>query len=143
MVVGDGRILTANSEENPDLFWAVRGGGGNFGVCTEFVFQLHDQRRTVYSGILIFPKTMVKAVSEVTNAWLKSGLKPKEAMLQVFTRSPQNEVSHLSDWKGVIMISSPSAQPCVACLLFYNGTEKEGRENFKAFLDLSEFIDSI
>ena len=124
MVVGDGRILTANSEENPDLFWAVRGGGGNFGVCTEFVFQLHDQRRTVYSGILIFPKTMVKAVSEVTNAWLKSGLKPKEAMLQVFTRSPPpaNEVCHRSDrTRRHDLISLCPAMHCLPCLLQWVG----------------------
>ena len=41
MVLADGRFVSANAEENSDLFWAVRGGGGNFGVVTSFEFQLH------------------------------------------------------------------------------------------------------
>jgi FAD/FMN-containing dehydrogenase len=41
MVLADGSFVTANSQENTDLFWAVRGGGGNFGVVTSFQFQLH------------------------------------------------------------------------------------------------------
>ena len=54
VVTADGRVLRASSDENPDLFWAIRGGGGNFGVVTEFEFGLHQVGPLVNLGLFLF-----------------------------------------------------------------------------------------
>ncbi len=55
MVLADGRFVTANAGENDDLFWAVRGGGGNFGVVTAFLFRGQPAGPTVYGGPMFWP----------------------------------------------------------------------------------------
>lgn len=64
IVLADGRFVTASAEENPDLFWAVRGGGGNFGVATSFLFRLHPVD-TVFAGPTFWPLDQTEAVLKV------------------------------------------------------------------------------
>ena len=56
IVTADGRTFWADAERHPDLFWAIRGGGGNFGVVTRFLYRLHELD-TVYGGMLVLPAT--------------------------------------------------------------------------------------
>jgi len=55
IVTADGRLLHASADENPDLYWGVRGGGGNFGIVTGFEFGLHPMQRQIVGGDVIFP----------------------------------------------------------------------------------------
>jgi FAD/FMN-containing dehydrogenase len=56
IVTADGQLLRVDAEHHPDLFWAIRGGGGNFGVATRFQFRLHEVD-TVVGGMLVLPAT--------------------------------------------------------------------------------------
>lgn len=56
VITADGKLLRTDSESHPDLFWAIRGGGGNFGVATRFHFRLHEVD-TIFGGMLFLPAT--------------------------------------------------------------------------------------
>ncbi|WP_077489916.1 FAD-binding oxidoreductase [Sinomonas mesophila] len=69
VVLADGSFVTASERENPDLFWALRGGGGNFGAVTSFEFRLHPVD-TIYGGVVFFPAAEGRQVGEFYREWL-------------------------------------------------------------------------
>src|SRR3989442_2633419 len=56
IVLASGDIVHASESENPDLFWGLRGGGGNYGIVTKFEYRLHEIGPTVFGGMLVFPR---------------------------------------------------------------------------------------
>jgi len=62
VVLADGKQVRASEKENADLFWGLRGGGGNFGIVTSFEFQLHPVGPNVLSGLIVFPFDQAKSV---------------------------------------------------------------------------------
>jgi hypothetical protein len=69
IVTADGRVRWVNADEEPDLFWALRGGGGNFGVVTEFEYQLHPFDRNVLSGSIVWPIDALRDLLEFYAEW--------------------------------------------------------------------------
>ncbi|GAA4430080.1 FAD-binding oxidoreductase [Georgenia halophila] len=63
LVTADGQALTASADSHPDLFWALRGGGGNFGVATSFEYEVHPLR-TVFAGMVAHPPSRAREVLE-------------------------------------------------------------------------------
>lgn len=64
LVTANGKLVRAYPDENPDLYWAVRGGGGNFGVATNFEFQLHPMDRQVIGGRIMYPMAEARQLLE-------------------------------------------------------------------------------
>ncbi|HMA17834.1 MAG TPA: FAD-binding oxidoreductase [Thermoanaerobaculia bacterium] len=62
VVTAAGEVVRASATEYPDLFWALRGGGGNFGVVTRFEFRLHEVGPNVLSGLIVYPLSQAKSV---------------------------------------------------------------------------------
>ena len=75
VVTADGQIVTASETEHPDLFWALRGGGGNFGVVTEFTFRVHPVAE-IYGGPMFFELSDGPALFAYFNEFIKTA--PRE-----------------------------------------------------------------
>jgi hypothetical protein len=69
VVLADGSFVRASEDENPDLFWALRGGGGNFGVVTEFRFRLHPVA-TVLGGPMLWPLEQTETILGLYRDWM-------------------------------------------------------------------------
>ena len=66
VVTADGSVLTASADENPDLYWAIRGGGGNFGIVTSFTFALHPVGPEVAFSATFYP---IEEYAQVLHGW--------------------------------------------------------------------------
>lgn len=72
VVTADGKMVRAAADENDDLFWALRGGGGNFGVVTRFEFALHEAGPDLLTGLIVFPFSEARSVLEKYRAFTAS-----------------------------------------------------------------------
>jgi FAD/FMN-containing dehydrogenase len=105
VVTAEGELLTANAEVNPDLFWALRGGGGNWGVVTAFTFRAHPVK-TVLGGLVLWPRSEARAVLRLYRDFIETA--PEE----------------LTAYAG--MISTPDGVPVSCLLICWCGDIAEG-----------------
>jgi hypothetical protein len=88
IVTADGTVREINADQDPDLFWAIRGGGGNFGVVTEFEYRLHPFDRKLLSGNIIWPIEQARDVLEFYAEW-SAGLSDEMYVGPVMARLPE------------------------------------------------------
>src|SRR5512139_3298299 len=111
----DGKKLRASENENADLFWALRGGGGNFGVVTQFEFELHPVGPEILAGLIVFPLGQAKRVLRQYREFVESA--PEELSVWVVLRQapPLPFLAKEVHGKGVVVLA-----------VFYAGDMAEG-----------------
>ena len=87
LVTADGRRVRASAEENAELFWAVRGGGGNFGIVTSFTFRLHPVGPIIYGGAMFYPVARAGEVLRFYGQWVQT-LPDELTTMVVFLTAP-------------------------------------------------------
>lgn len=117
VVLADGSVVTTSETERPELLWGLRGGGGNFGVVTEFTFKLHPLGG-VYAGMLVYPREM--ATTGLRHFRVESDA--SSDALTVFSA----------------MICSPEGAPIFAYVVAYAGDEADGIQAAAPYRALGE-----
>jgi FAD/FMN-containing dehydrogenase len=110
VITANGQLLTASATDHADLFWGVRGGGGNFGVVTAFEYQLH-QVGPVLAGVVIHPFEKAKEVL----AWYRE-----------FTRTAPDALA-----SGAVLVTMPDKTLVAGIVVCYNGPLNEGERVLK------------
>jgi FAD/FMN-containing dehydrogenase len=111
VVTADGRFLTASDQEHADLFWAIRGGGGNFGVVTSFRFRLHPLGPQVAFAAPMYP---VEQAAEILPRWLDFCAHAPDEMsgLFMFQTVPAAEAFPKAVWnRNVVALPMVHAGP--------------------------------
>jgi len=111
LVTAEGKVVTASQSDHPDLFWALRGGGGNFGVATSFSFKLYEVG-PVLGGLVIHPLAAAGSVLRFYRDFCMELPDEAEAFASILT--------------------APDGQPVIALILGYNGPLAEGERVLQA-----------
>ncbi|MEO5813738.1 MAG: FAD-binding oxidoreductase [Gemmatimonadaceae bacterium] len=168
VVTPDSRVVRASQDENPDLFWALRGGGGNFGVVTSFEFALHSVGPMVNLGLfffglengaeaLRFARDYIKTLPEQATAFLGVGLsappapfvpeehrfKPGHALLVVGFGSPAAHASVVAPIREAVvpLFELVTPIPFVALQRLFNESATWGLLGYEKALYLDELSD--
>ena len=111
VVTADGQLLTASESENPDLFWALRGGGGNFGIVTSFELKLHPVGPMVVGGMVLYPIAQAKEV------------------LRFYREYARNAPDELTAFAG--FMTTPDGLPVVGIIVGWFGPLEEAEERLE------------
>jgi hypothetical protein len=122
-VTADGQLLYVDDKSHPDLFWAIRGGGGNFGVATRFKFQLHEVAM-VLGGMLFLPATPDTIASFISEA--EAAPEELSTIANVMTAPPMP-----------FLPEDVHGKPIIMAMMVYAGDPAEGENVVAPFRTLA------
>ena len=111
VVTGDGTLLRASADEHPDLFWALRGGGGNFGVVTSFEFRLQSVGPTVLAGPILWDASDVAEVLRVYRDFVSDAPDELGTVVRFGAAPPLSIIPTELHWRPVVMVGTCYAGP--------------------------------
>jgi FAD/FMN-containing dehydrogenase len=117
VVTADGRVVRASADENPELFWGLRGGGGNFGVVTEFEFRLHPVGPIITGGMLLYPRAQAREVLRFYRDFIAKAPDEVGGGIALLTAPPEPFVPE--DLQG---------RPAVGIVFCYVGSIEDGEK---------------
>src|SRR5438552_999297 len=88
VVTADGRLVRASEQENPELFWGLRGGGGNFGIATSFNLRLHPVGPTVFAGPVFYPGELAREILRFYREWAPAAEDGLTTLVSLATAPP-------------------------------------------------------
>jgi hypothetical protein len=125
VVTADGKVVTASADENPDLFWGLRGGGGNFGVVTRFDLQLHPLGPIVLGGMLLYPAAVAGELVRFFRDFITNARDEVGCGLAFITAPPEDFVPE-----------PVRGQPVIGIVCCYAGPVEDGEEAFRPLREL-------
>jgi FAD/FMN-containing dehydrogenase len=111
VVTADGELLRASENEHPDLFWALRGGGGNFGVVTSFEFRLHAVGPTVLAGPILFDASDAEKILRFYRDFIRDAPDELGTVVRFGAAPPLPVIPENLHWRPVVMVGTCYAGP--------------------------------
>ena len=111
VVTADGELLRASEDEHPDLFWALRGGGGNFGVVTSFEFRLHSIGPTVLAGPIFWDAADAREILRFYRDFIRHASDELGTVVRFGAIPPLSVIPEDLHWRPAVMIGTCYAGP--------------------------------
>ena len=111
VVTADGELLRASEDQHPDLFWALRGGGGNFGVVTSFEFQLHPVGPNVLAGAILWDAGDTDEVLRFYRDFVRNAPDELGTVVRFGTAPPLSDIPEELHWRPVVLVGACHVGP--------------------------------